>query len=134
VTGALCLACAAVSGQHGGMVLHIPLESWFHDGSGAAVIETEVGVQVWAQWRMAKAAAKELDDLSAQIKAIIGDGSSLTLLDGRGLALITESTRRDLDKTALAETLGIDMIELERIWKASRVERTVYSLRVVDKL
>lgn len=119
----------------GGMALQIPIGSWFHDdATGAAVIESELGEQIWSEWHRTKAAAKELDALSTQIKAIIGDGSSLTLIDGRGLAVVTKSTRYGINKSALAEALGMDVADLELVWKKSRSPSDVYTLHVADRI
>jgi hypothetical protein len=93
------------------MDIEIPVGSWSRRGT-IAVIDDALGERLWAAARAAHdgraAFIKAAGGLDKQIKAIIGDGYSLTLEDGRVLALLEKSTRRGLDRAAMAAA-GIDL-------------------------
>jgi hypothetical protein len=93
------------------MDLHIPLDCWYRDGA-VSVIDTGIGVELFRRARAAHdsraAFIKEAKELDGQIRAIIGDGYSLTLQDGRGLAVLQKTTRRGLDRSLMAAD-GIDL-------------------------
>jgi hypothetical protein len=111
-------------------VVSIPDDAWYRDDAGAAVIDTEVGEELWREWERAKAAARVRDRLKAEILAMIGDGSSLILADGRGLAVLSQTVRQVVDDAMLADAVGLDLDEFKRRRDASRVERPIQTLHV----
>ncbi len=94
----------------------IPSSAWRQLKSGQAVIDTDIGLQLWdaardARDAKAKASARsrEIDTL---IRGIIGPtGSSLVLKDKRAIALLARLTRRELDKTAIMRELGVPNLD-----------------------
>lgn len=103
----------------GTMDLEISPDSWHSDGKGTALIDTMVGLQLWSRAREARdakaAAAKTARDIDKALREIIGDGFSLVTLDGRGLAVLGKTVRRELDKAKLGKVVDLAQFQKETV-------------------
>lgn len=94
----------------GAMDVDVPLDSFHSDGT-TTLIDPVAGIGLWREARRVRDAqavlARERSQVDKVLKAVLGDGVSLVTTDGVGLALITLSTRRSLDRAALMRALGV---------------------------